>query len=65
MTFQITVRYGGRYQRYHTYAVTAEDARDALEKAAHALPAEIVGQVDLIEVRIAVDPENRQYMDEV
>jgi hypothetical protein len=64
MTFQITVRYGGRYQRYHTYTVDATDAREALERAARAMPDEVVSEADLVEVRVAVDPERRAYIGE-
>ena len=53
MDFQITVRYGGRYQRYHTYQVSAADAREALEAAARAMPPEIAADCD---VRIAGGP---------
>lgn len=59
MDFQVTVRYGGRRQRYHTYAVQAADAREALAIAARELPAEIGAEADLVELRIAVDPDRR------
>lgn len=64
MEFQITVRYGGRYQRYHTFQVTAADAREALEAAARDMPAEIAAEADLVEMRVAVDPDDRKYMGE-
>jgi len=64
MTFQITVRYGTRYQRYHTYTVEAADARAALAEAARALPDAIVQEVDLVEMRVAVDPEERAFLGE-
>lgn len=64
MNFQVTVRYGGRYQRYHTYLVEAADARAALELAASQMPDEIAPQADLVEMRIAVDPEDRSYVEE-
>ena len=63
MRYQITVRYGGRYQRYHTYVVEAADAPGALVEAATALPPEIAGEVDLVEMRIAVDPDERTYVE--
>ena len=63
MNFQVTVRYGGRYQRYHTYLVEAQDARVALEMAAAEIPDEIAPQADLVELRIAVDPEKRAYLE--
>jgi hypothetical protein len=64
MTFQITVRYGGRYQRYHTFQVEAPDAKGALEAAAREMPDEVVAEADLVEVRVAVDPDERSYNEE-
>ena len=64
MNFQVTARYGGKYQRYHTYLVDASDAKAALQAAAAALPDEIAAQTDLIEIREAVDPDKRKYVDE-
>lgn len=63
MPYQITLRYGGRRQRYHTFVVEAEDAAEALRAAAEAIPAEIAADVDLVELRTAVDPEERQYLE--
>jgi len=64
MDFQVTVRYGRRYQRYHTFQVTADDARGAMEAAARELPAEIAVEADLVEIRVAVDPDDRKFMGE-
>jgi hypothetical protein len=64
MVFQVTVRYGERYQRYHTYEVSAADAREALEAAARAMPPEIAAEADLVEMRVAVDPDARKFMGE-
>ena len=63
MHYQITLRYGGRRQRYHTFVVDASDAAEALRAAADAVPAEIVAEVDLVELRTAVDPDQRQYLE--
>ena len=63
MRFDITVRYGGRRQRYHTYKVEAADARQALEAAAADLPDEIAPEADLVELRVAVDPDAREYLE--
>lgn len=63
MRFQVTVRYGGRSQRYHTYAVEAADAREALSAAAAEMPAEIAPQADLVELRVAVDPDRRAFLE--
>lgn len=64
MNYQITVRYGGRSQRYHTYRVEAADAAAALSEAAREMPPEIAPQADLVELRVAVDPEQRSYLGE-
>ncbi len=64
MRYQITVRYGGRHQRYHTYVVEAGDAARALAAAAADLPPGIAPEVDLVEMRVAVDPDKRSYVEE-
>ena len=64
MLFQITVRYGGRYQRYHTYSVEADDAGEAMLIGAEEMPEDIAGQADLVELRLAVDPDARTFVDE-
>lgn len=64
MHYQITVRYGGRHQRYHTFGVEASDAAQALSAAAAQLPPEIASETDLVELRVAADPEKRTYLEE-
>lgn len=61
MNFQVTVRYGSRYQRYHTFEVDVANARDALAAAATRIPEEIAREADLVEVRVAVDPDDRPH----
>ena len=60
----MTARHGEKYQRYHTYLVDVPDAKAALQAAAIQLPDEIALQTDLIEIRVAVDPDKRTYVDE-
>jgi len=64
MNYQITVRFGGRFQRYHTFNVSASDAATALRLAADQIPDAIASDVDLVELRIAVDPDQRTYLGE-
>ena len=64
MRYQITVRYGGSRQRYHTFQVEADDAGQALHAAADGMPEEIAGDADLVELRVAVDPDDRTYLGE-
>lgn len=63
-SWQVTVRYGRRFQRYHTFTVVAGDAADALRLAADEVPDEVRGEADLVEVREAVDPDARSYAGE-
>ncbi len=63
MTFQITVRYGLSRHRYHTYVVEGEDARRALRAAADSMPDEVAAEADLVELRVAVDPDRRTYVE--
>lgn len=64
MHYQVTVRFGGRFQRYHTFNVTADGAVAALHGAADQIPTEIASEVDLVELRVAVDPDERTYLEE-
>ena len=64
MKYQVTVRHGAERQRYHAYVVEADDAGAALRVAAEHMPAEISAEADLVELRIAVDPEARSYVEE-
>ena len=58
-TYQITVRYGRRYQRYHTFTVDAGDVAAALRQAAENVPGDVLPEADLVELRVAVDPDAR------
>ena len=62
MNYQITVRFGGRFQRYHTLLISAPDAATAMRQAADEIPGDIASDVDLVELRIAVDPDQRTYL---
>ena len=64
MNFQVTVRYGTRYQRYHTLEVAGDDVREALRAAAEAIPDEVASHADLVEMRPTVDPDERRYLGE-
>lgn len=63
MTFQVTVRYGRVRQRYQTYVVEGADAREALWAAATAMSDDVAAETDLVELRMAVDPEKRTYLE--
>jgi hypothetical protein len=63
MHFQVTVRYGGRRQRYHTFSVDGADAREALLQVARELPDAVASDADLVEMRVAVDPDSREFLE--
>ena len=60
MNFQITLRYGKTGKRYHTLQVEAPTAVDALRLALDRIPAEIVDKIDLVELRVAPDPDKER-----
>ena len=55
MNYQITIRYGRKIQRYHSLTLEAPDAAGALRAAADGIPTEILGEVDIVELREAPD----------
>lgn len=57
--YSVTVRHGARGARYHTFEVEAADVGGALRRAADQLPGEVRASADLVELRIAPDPEAR------
>ena len=66
MDFQITLRHGKKRQRYLTFQVEASTAVEALRLAPDRIPAEIAAEIDLVELRVAPDPEKeRPFLDEV
>lgn len=59
--FRVTIRYGGSRQRYHTLDVEAADAAEALRRVADEISGPVAQETDLVELRVAVDPDARQY----
>lgn len=60
MHYRITARYG---HRYHLLSVEADHAADALRQAADLLPADLLPSIDLVELRVAVEPGDRPGAD--
>jgi hypothetical protein len=61
MDYQITIRYGTKTQRYHTFLVEAADVPAALREAADRIPPEIKTETDLVELRVAPDFEKQSF----
>jgi hypothetical protein len=59
--FRVTIRYGGRGQRYHVLDVEAETVVGALRRVVEAFPAEVEPTADLVEVRLLLEPAEREY----
>ena len=55
MDYQVTIRYGKKNQRYFTLALSTPDVPSALRLAADGIPEDLVGEVDLVELREAPD----------
>ena len=55
MNYQVTIRYGRKSQRYLTLAIAAPDVPEALRMAADGIPEDLIGEVDLVELREAPD----------
>jgi len=64
MDYQVTIRYGTTHIRYHTVDVTADDVREAMESLAETLPEEVTADADLVELRLASDPDTRKYSED-
>lgn len=62
--FSVTVRYGQRGYRYHTFEVDATDMSVALAEVSAGLAPEVRETADLVEVRSAPEPEERLFMGE-
>ena len=59
MSYQATIRYGKKIQQYLSLAVEAPNVPEALRQVADQIPAEIAGEVDLVELREAPDFDKR------
>ena len=62
-SYRVTVRYGSRYQRYHTFDVEGGDVAEAMRRAAEEVPAEILPEADLVELRVAIPADERSYLE--
>lgn len=63
MHYQVTVRYGTTRVSYHMDRVEGENLAEAMRTAAARLPPEVVEAGELVEIRPAIDPEEREYLD--
>ena len=61
MKFRMTLRHGSPGKRYHVVDLEAPDIRAALMQAVNAFPPGGEATGDLIEIRVHVDPEARDY----
>ena len=64
MKFRMTLRHGSPGKRYHVVDLDAPDIRAALMQAFNAFPPGAEASGDLIEIRVHVDPDARNYTPE-
>lgn len=62
--YRMTLRHGSPARRYHVVDIDAENLRVALMQAANAFPPDGERTADLIEIRVHVDAEQRDYTPE-
>jgi hypothetical protein len=62
--YRMTLRHGSPGKRYHVVDLDAPDIRAALMQAVNAFPAGSETTGDLIEIRVHVEPEQRNYTPE-
>jgi hypothetical protein len=59
--YRMTLRHGARGKRYHIVDIEAESLRDAMMQAVNAVPGAMDASADLVEIRVHVDAETRDY----
>lgn len=57
--YRMAIRYGDVRQQYHVADLEASSLHDALRQAVDAIPEEVDRTADLVEIRLAVDPDAR------
>ena len=62
--YRMTLRHGAPGKRYHVVDLDAPDMRAALMQAVNAFPPDGERTADLIEIRVSVDPDRRDYTPE-
>ena len=62
--YRMTLRHGTPARRYHVVDIEADNIRAAMMQAVNAFPPDGEGTGDLIEIRVHVDPEQRNYSPE-
>ena len=60
--YRVTIRCGDSGKRYEMLDVEAATLREALVRAAEEFPPEAEATADLVEIRVQVDPEAREYV---
>lgn len=61
--YRVTVRYGTDRQNYHLATVDASDLPTAMRAAAEEMPPEVAEAGNLVEIRPAIDADDRSYLE--
>ena len=62
--YRMTLRHGTPARRYHVVDLEAPNLRAALMQAVNAFPPDGENTADLIEIRVHIDAEQRNYTPE-
>ena len=63
-SYRATVRWLADRQHYHVEDVEAPDLLTALERLSAAIPGEVAAAADLLEVRVRIQAEEREFSPE-
>jgi hypothetical protein len=59
--YRATIRFGGPRQQYHMMDLSANSLREAMRLAAEQYPESSAQDADLVEIRLQVDPDAREF----
>jgi hypothetical protein len=58
--YRVTIRFGAPRQQYHVEDLTANSLREAVRMAAEQFPDAASSTADLVEIRLQLDPDERE-----
>jgi hypothetical protein len=60
-SYRVTFRYGESRVLYEVLDIDATDLRAAMREAADRVPEEVAGTAELVEIRVKMEEEEREY----
>jgi hypothetical protein len=63
--YRVTIRLAGQRQQYHVEDVSADSLQEAIRITADRVAAAASPEADLVEIRVQVDPDLREFTPEL